>query len=117
MLRAPHASGYIRVDWFSPDGLNTWGDTRLFILGTEGYIEIRKNTDLAGRTGGSHIFVVNHTSTQYINYAQGDLPYGRQLLYDIIHRTETAIPQAHVFLVSELALRAEQQAIRLGNMV
>ena len=47
--RSPQATGYIRVDWFTPDGLNTWGDGRLTILGTEGFIEIRKNCDLGGR--------------------------------------------------------------------
>ena len=31
-----NATGYVRVDWFTPDGLPTWGDGRLIILGTEG---------------------------------------------------------------------------------
>lgn len=42
MLRSNKGSGYIRVDWFTPDGLNTWGDGRLTILGTDGYMEVRK---------------------------------------------------------------------------
>jgi predicted dehydrogenase len=116
MLRSSQATGYLRVDWFSPDGLNTWGDARLFVLGTEGYIEVRKNTDLGGRPGGSHLFLANQAGTNYLDCSQGDLPYGRQLLEDILNRTQTAIPQAHVFLASELALRAEHQAIRLGNL-
>lgn len=116
MLRSSQATGYLRVDWFSPDGLNTWGDARLFILGTEGYIEIRKNTDLGGRPGSSHLFYANQDGTYYMDCSQGDLPYGRQLLADILNRTQTAIPQEHVFLASELALQAERQAIRLGNL-
>ncbi len=28
-LRSDHAAGYIRVDWYTPGGLDTWGDTRL----------------------------------------------------------------------------------------
>ena len=44
-LRGNGATGYVRVDWFTPDGLKTWGDGRLTILGTDGYIEIRKNSD------------------------------------------------------------------------
>ena len=39
--------GYIRLDWFTPKALTTWGDGRLFILGDKGFIEIRKYTDLA----------------------------------------------------------------------
>ena len=49
MVRGNGGTGYIRVDWFTPDGLKTWGDGRLTILGTEGYIEVRKNIDIAGR--------------------------------------------------------------------
>ena len=117
LLRSENATGYIRVDWFTPDGLNTWGDARLFILGTEGYIEVRKYTDLVGRPGASHLFYVDQSGMNYLDCSQGDLPYGRQLLADIRDRTQTALPQAHVFLASELALLAEQKAIRLGNLV
>jgi predicted dehydrogenase len=110
------ATGYIRVDWFTPDGLNTWGDGRLTILGTEGYIEVRKTVDIAGRPGGDHLFLVDQTGTHYLDCSTVDLPYGRQLLADIENRTQTALPQAHAFLVSELALQAEVQATRLGNL-
>ena len=51
VLRGDQGMGYIRVDWFTPDGRNTWGDGRLTILGTDGFIEIRKNVDIAGRPG------------------------------------------------------------------
>ena len=116
MLRSNGATGYLRVDWFSPEGLNTWGDARLFILGTEGYIEIRKNTDLGGRPGSSHLFYANRSGMNYLDCSQGDLPYGRQLLADILNRTQTSMPQEHVFLASELAVRAELQAIRIGHL-
>jgi hypothetical protein len=103
------------VDWFTPAGLNTWGDGRLTILGTEGYIEIRKNCDIAGRSGGNHLFLVNNQSTQYIDCSQMDLPYGRQLLDDITNRTETAMTQAHCFLASQLALEAQANAKYLNK--
>src|SRR4029077_13260215 len=67
LLRGDRGTGYVRVDWFTPDGLNSWGDGRLTILGTDGFIEIRKNTDLAGRAGGSHLFLVDAHRTQYID--------------------------------------------------
>jgi predicted dehydrogenase len=115
-LRSEHATGYIRVDWYTPRGLDTWGDTRLFILGTEGTIEVRKNIDLKGRPGGNHLFWFNQAGTSYEDCSQVELPYGRQLIFDVFNRTETAMPQAHAFLASELALRAEAQAVRLGNL-
>jgi len=110
LLRGNGGTGYIRVDWFTPDGLGVWGDGRLTILGTHGFIEVRKNCDLAGRPGGSHLFVVDGEHTRYIDCQDVDLPFGPQLLDDVRHRTETAMPQAHAFLASELALRAQAQA-------
>lgn len=106
-------SGYIRVDWYTPDGLGSWGDGRLTILGTEGYIEIRKNIDVAGRPGGNHLFLVDQKGTHYIDCSTVALTYGPNLVHDILNRAETAMPQAHCFLASELVLRAQEVAYRL----
>lgn len=113
MVRGNGGTGYIRVDWFTPDGLKTWGDGRLTILGTEGYIEIRKNIDIAGREGGSHLFLVNGKDTQYIDCSKVSLPYGEQLVDDVVNRTETAMTQAHCFLATELAIKAQKNARKI----
>jgi predicted dehydrogenase len=113
-LLGDQGAGYIRVDWYTPDGLATWGDGRLTILGTDGYIEIRKNIDIGGRPGGNHLFLVDQKSTQYIDCKNVPLPYGEQLIDDIINRTETAMSQAHCFLATELALKAQAQARRIS---
>lgn len=112
-MRGNNGTGYIRVDWFTPDGLNTWGDGRLTILGTEGFIEIRKNTDIGGREGGSHLFLVDNKETRYIDCSKVELPYGEQLVNDIMNRTETAMTQDHCFLATELALKAQKNAQKL----
>ena len=114
MLRGDGGTGYVRVDWFTPDGLSTWGDGRLTILGTEGYIELRKNVDIAGRPGGNHLFLVDSKETRRIDCRDTRLPYGEQLVEDILNRTETAMTQEHCFLATELALRAQKQAQRVG---
>jgi predicted dehydrogenase len=114
LLRGDRGAGYIRVDWFTPDGLDTWGDGRLTILGTEGFIEVRKNVDIAGRPGGNHLFLVDQKSTRYVDCANHPLPYGEQLIDDVLNRTETAMPQQHCFLAMELVLKAQAQARRLG---
>jgi predicted dehydrogenase len=114
MLRGNGGMGYIRVDWFTPDGLGSWGDGRLTILGTEGFIEIRKNIDIAGRPGGNHLFLVDQKETRYIDCSQGQLPYGEQLVDDIVNRTETAMSQDHCFLATELALKAQQHAQKIA---
>jgi predicted dehydrogenase len=110
LVRGNGGTGYIRMDWFTPDGLPTWGDGRMTILGTEGYIELRKYVDIAGRPGGNHLFIVDQKGTNYIDCKGMETPYGRQLVDDVLNRTETAMPQAHCFLASELAIRAQAQA-------
>lgn len=112
-LRGNAGTGYIRVDWFTPDGLNTWGDGRLTILGTEGFMELRKNVDIAGRDGGNHLFVVDQKETRYIDCSGVALPFGEQLVQDIVNRTETAMSQQHCFLATELALKAQKDAYKM----
>ncbi len=109
-LRTPDVTGYVRVDWFTPDGLSTWGDGRLFIVGTEGTIELRKYIDVAGRPGTDHLFLTDRKGMQHIDCAGLDLPYGRQLAADIRDRTETAMGQEHCFKAMELALKAQALA-------
>ena len=112
LLRGDGGTGYIRVDWFTPDGLNTWGDGRLTVIGTDGFIEVRKNVDIAGRPGGNHLFLVDQKDTRYIDCSDVALPYGERLVDDVLTRTETSMPQKHVFLAMELALIAEKNAVR-----
>ncbi len=112
LLRAANATGYIRVDWFTPDGLPTWGDGRLVMVGTEGYIELRKYVDIGGQAGTDHFFLVDRGGVRRIDCSDIELPYGRQLVQDIRDRTETAMPQARCFRAMELALTAQAMAER-----
>jgi predicted dehydrogenase len=113
VLRGDGGTGYIRVDWFTPDGLSTWGDCRLTILGTDGYIEVRKNVDIAGRQGDSHLFLVDNKETRYIDCTNLKLPFGELFVQDILNRTETAMSQEHCLLAMELVLKAQKNAQRL----
>jgi predicted dehydrogenase len=110
LLRTPEATGYIRVDWFTPDGLPTWGDGRLTLIGTEGYMELRKYVDISGAPGADHLFLVDRKGVQRIDCSAVELPYGRQLVADVVDRTETAMPQARCFGAAELALTAQHRA-------
>jgi predicted dehydrogenase len=113
-LRGDKGFGYIRVDWFTPDGLATWGDGRLTVLGTDGFIEVRKNIDIGGRTGESHLFLVDQKETRYIDCTDVVLPYGAALVSDVVNRTETAMSQEHCFLATEVMLKAQKQAQRIS---
>jgi predicted dehydrogenase len=113
VLSSPTGTGYLRVDWYTPDGLSTYGDAKLIVLGTDGYMELRKNVDLAGRTGGNHLLIVDHKGTRHIDCSQMELPFAAKYLRDIVERTDIALPQSHGFKVMELALTAEKNARRL----
>ncbi len=111
-IRGNKGTGYIRVDWFTPDGLKTWGDGRLTILGTEGYVEIRKNIDITRSDKGNHLYLVNKDQTTYFDCNNEELQFGDQFIYDVINRTETAMSQSHCFLATELSLKAQNNATK-----
>ncbi|MCW3475737.1 Gfo/Idh/MocA family protein [Limobrevibacterium gyesilva] len=113
LLRSERATGYLRVDWFTPDGMPAWGDGRLTILGTEGTIELRKYLDLEGRPGTDHLFLADGKGTRHIGCEGLPLSYFRAFAADVANRTETAMPQAHVFTVCRLALEAQARAQRV----
>jgi predicted dehydrogenase len=114
LLRSDNAQGYVRVDWYTPAGLPTWGDGRLMVLGTEGYLEMRKYVDVEGREGGNHLFVVDQAGTEYIDCSEVALTYYADLVHDVRERTTTAAPQEHTFETMRLALTAQQNATVRG---
>ena len=93
VLRGDRGLGYVRLDWFTPDGLGTWGDGRLFILGTDGYIEVRKYTDVAVKKQGNNLFIVDQKQARYIDCNNMPLPFGPQFVADIVNRTHIAQDQ------------------------
>jgi predicted dehydrogenase len=112
VLTTGSVRGYMRLDWFTPDGLPTWGDGRFFVVGTEGTLELRKNLDIEGRQGTDHLFVANRAATRYVDCSAMPVTYYRDFLRDMVERTETAMPQRQTFNVCRLALKAQAQAVR-----
>ncbi len=110
VLRGNRGLGYVRLDWFTPDGLGTWGDGRLFILGTDGYIELRKYADVAVKPQGNNLFIVDGKQARYIDCNSMQLPFGPQLVGDIVNRTHIAQDQAQCLLAAELVIKAQLAA-------
>jgi len=108
-------SNYIRVDWFTPNGLGTWGDGRTIILGTKGYIELRKYIDVARDKAGENVYIVDDSGERYINVTgQVGFPFFGRLILDCLNRTEKAMTQAHAFKAAELCLRAQLAARKIA---
>jgi predicted dehydrogenase len=110
MLRGNRGLGYVRLDWFTPDGLGTWGDGRLFVLGTEGYIEVRKYTNVAVSKSGNNLFIVDQKEARYIDCNNLTLPFGPQFVADIVNRTHVAQDQTQCLLAAELVIKAQRNA-------
>lgn len=108
------ASQYFRVDWFTPAGMGAWGDGRVFIMGSEGSIEIRKYLDVSGDRQGDHVFLIDKEKEYHfpVNGKVG-FPYFGQLIRDCLDGTQTAMPQEHTFLAARLSLEAEANAARI----
>jgi predicted dehydrogenase len=108
------ATGYFRVDWFTPDGLSTWGDGRLFILGTDGYIELRKYVDVATGAGGDQVYFVDGAEEHHFSvHGKVGYPFFGDLVRDCLDRTDRAMAPEHAFKAAELCIMAEQQAERV----
>jgi len=112
------ATFYFKVDWFTPDGLSTWGDGRTFITGTKGTIELRKYVDVAKEESGNHLYLVTEEGEQHID-CNGKIgyPFFGEMILDCINGTEKAMTQDHIFKAQELSLLAEEHAIRLNPSV
>jgi predicted dehydrogenase len=109
------SSNYIRVDWFTPDGLGTWGDGRTIILGTKGYIELRKYIDVARDKAGDHVYLVDGSGERHLCVAgQVGFRFFGELILDCLKRTEKAMTQAHAFKAAEICLRAQAAAKRIA---
>lgn len=113
------ATGYFRCDWFTPDGLQTWGDGRSIILGTDGFIEQRKYMQLGEpQSTGGHLYLANgQEETAFHLAGEVGYPFFGELIRDCLDRTETAMTQDHAFKAAELAVRAQLQAVELTGRV
>ncbi|AOS45175.1 putative oxidoreductase YhhX [Lacunisphaera limnophila] len=109
------ATNYVRVDWFTPKGLSTWGDGRTIILGEKGYIELRKYVDVGRDRKGDNVYIVDQEGERYINVdGQVGFRFFGELILDCINRTEKAMTQAHAFKAAELCLKAQAAAKKIG---
>jgi predicted dehydrogenase len=112
VLATPSVRGYVRLDWFTPDGLPTWGDGRLFVIGTEGTLELRKNLDIEGRPGTDHMFIANRSATRYVDCSTLPVTCYRDFVAGVANGRHSVMPQQLVFTVCRLALQAQARATR-----
>ena len=110
------STNYIRVDWFTPAGRGSWGDGRTIILGTKGYIELRKYIDVGREKTGDHVYLVDDSGERHLPVAgRVGFRFFGQLILDCLNRTENAMTQSHAFKAAELCLRAQALARTIAS--
>lgn len=114
-LAANGVVGDHRVDYLTAEGLGTWGDVRLTIIGTDGVIEARANVDVAGAPGAEHLIVVDPKGVRRVDVSQRPVDWAEMLLADIADGGQRLMSQAHVIAVCDLVLRAQRAATRWGE--
>ena len=86
----------------------------MFLLGTEGYIELRKYVDIAREQETDHLYIVNSDGERKLDLkGKVGFPYFGELILDCLKRTEIAMTQEHAFKAAELCLLAQKHAIRV----
>jgi predicted dehydrogenase len=109
-------SMYFQVDWFTPDGLSTWGDSRFFITGTEGAIELRLNVNVAADKEAEHLFLVDKKGEHHLKLkGKAGIISFRNIITDCLNRTETVMTQEHIFKAAELSLAAQEKAKKINQ--
>ena len=82
----------------------------MFILGTDGYIEVRKYVDVGVKKAGNNLFIVDAKSQKYIDCNNVVLPFGPQFVADVVNRTHTAQDPVQTLLAAELVIKAQMKA-------
>ncbi len=104
-------TGYVRIDWLSPKGIQTWGDGKVVILGSKGYIELRKNCDIGKEKVTNSVYVCTEDGvfTESVSGKVG-YPYFSALINDSRNGTDTAMPEDQTYNAIELAIKAQMNA-------
>ncbi len=107
-------TGYVRIDWNSPAGIKTWGDVRVVIQGSKGYIELRKNCDISKMPGGGNTVYVCTDDGVFTETVGGKvgLPYCSNLINDCRNGTDTAMDPFIAFRAIELSMEAQEIGLK-----
>lgn len=106
------ATGFMHISWDFPTGLGTWGDPRLIIEAEKGYIELRKNVNIGVDKQGEHVFLVSEDGT-FHESVQGKIgsSFFHRVLWDVVHRTDTALPLEETVTTMKLCIEAQNLAL------
>ncbi len=107
-------TGYIRVDWFTPDGLPAFGDIRQQLITTEAYVEHRKTIDIGDPTGRPKLILTRKDrAPEVVDLSGKRADFFERLTRDVEEGSETAIPFDLSYKASRAILELQRDAHRL----
>ncbi len=115
LLGSKGGTGYIRVDWFSPEGLPRFGDVRQQLITTEAYLEHRKTIDIGDAADGSGKLILtrNDKGPEIVDLSGIRAGFFDALTADVENGTETAIPFDLAYKATRAILELQANSVRL----
>ncbi len=108
-------AGYVRVDWFTPDALPTWGDIRQMLVGSEGTLELRNNINIGSADPKPVLLLATRGSVpEAVDVADVDVGWAAQLVADVRDGVNRLMPHEETFAALRTVLSMQQQAERAG---
>jgi len=107
-------TGYARVDWLTPETLPSFGDLRCMVVGTEGYLEVRKKIDLAvdnnRYTGDQLLICSKNRAPERVDCRHIPITFHEQLVQDVIQGANRCIPHHYFFRLMRKLLELSASA-------
>lgn len=108
-------AGYVRVDWFTPDALPTWGDIRQMLVGSEGTLEIRNTVNIGSADPKPVLLLATRsTAPEAVDVTRVDVAWAPRLVADIRDGVNRLMPHEETFDALRAVLSMQQQAERAG---
>jgi len=105
----------VRVDWFTPDALPTWGDIRQLLVGTEGTLEIRSTISMGSADAKPALFLTTRSSPpEQVDAEDVDTAWAPQLVADIREGVNRLMPHVETFPALHAVLEMQREAERIG---
>lgn len=110
-------TGYIRVDWLTPDKSPIWGDIRGLIVGTKGTIEIRRTINLAAKDDadrtGLMLMTTNDIPPHRVDCRNILIEWPTQIANSLKQNRNLLLDHDTLLHVMEMSVKMQQQATRV----
>jgi len=113
MLRGNQGFGYVRLDWFTPNGLGTWAMGACFILGTDGYNRDPQVHRRRCQAPGQQPLHCRWQAGPLHRLQPDAAAFRSQFVADIVNRTHLAQNLDECLLAAQLVIEAAEQGYAL----